>query len=137
MKDKVFLDTNVLIYLFSATELTKRNISLKILKDYNCVTSTQGLNEFANVNLKKYKMSHNDIEESIGNIARICRLCYISQKTVYSAIEMNKTYGYSYYDCLMLASAIEEDCTVLFSEDMSNQHQINSKLNIINPYITI
>ena len=56
MKGSVFLDTNILVYLYSNTETDKRNISISLLKKYVCLTSTQALNEFSNVYIKKYKV---------------------------------------------------------------------------------
>ncbi len=41
MKDKVFLDTNVLIYAYSKTELEKKKIALKLMRSEGIVISTQ------------------------------------------------------------------------------------------------
>lgn len=46
MLNKVFIDTNILIYAYSATELDKRKISLAILESYNIVISVQVINKF-------------------------------------------------------------------------------------------
>jgi predicted nucleic acid-binding protein len=135
MNDKVFIDTNVFMYLFSSTEADKRIISINLLKNYTCVTSTQALNEFANASIKKYKLPGEVVKEAVKNIARQCRVSQISEETIYSAIDINKRYGYSFYDCLMLASAIENECKVIYTEDMRNLHIINSNLSIINPYL--
>jgi len=40
MRDSVFLDTNVLVYLYSNAEMEKRNVSISLFKKYDCVTST-------------------------------------------------------------------------------------------------
>jgi|GEM_PF-6989181 len=47
MQDKAFLDSNVLVYLFSS-EKEKRNQSIALFSQFLCVTSTQALNEFCN-----------------------------------------------------------------------------------------
>ena len=54
MHDKVFLDTNVIIYLYSEDEETKRDTVYKYINTNYCITSTQVFNEASNVWLKKY-----------------------------------------------------------------------------------
>lgn len=44
MKDRVFLDTNIFVYTQSSVEVKKRNISLDVINNYDCSTSTQVLN---------------------------------------------------------------------------------------------
>jgi len=44
-------------------------------------------------------------------------------------------YGYSYWDSMIIVSAMENDCRYLYSEDMQSNQTINGKLTIINPYI--
>jgi len=39
---------------------------------------------------------------------------------------------HAYYDCLILASALESGCEILFSEDMANQQIIENRLKIVN-----
>jgi len=41
-------------------------------------------------------------------------------------------YGFSYYDSLIIASALECECSVLFSEDMQHGQIIESTLKIVN-----
>lgn len=45
MKDKAFLDTNILLYLFSDDEHEKNAVSSSALNEYVCITSTQAINE--------------------------------------------------------------------------------------------
>ena len=134
MNDNVFLDTNILVYLYSKTESEKREACLSIFKQYSCTTSTQVLNEFCNVFIKKYGIPINRIKEFIASILKICRIKFINESTVYFALDLNNQYGYSYYDCLILASALESDCEVLFSEDMSDRQIIEGRLKITNPF---
>ena len=134
MKDSVFLDTNVLVYLYSTTEPQKRSTSISILRDYACVTSTQALNEFCNVFIKKYKMSNDMIKNAITGISLTCSIQLVTEWVVRAALDINNRYGYAYYDCLMLASALDSNCTTLFSEDMASGQLIDGKLKIANPY---
>ena len=49
MQDKVFIDTNVFIYLYSKDEQVKKDIATKFITNSTCYTSTQAINELSNV----------------------------------------------------------------------------------------
>jgi len=135
MKDKTFIDTNIFVYLFSTEENKKRDICIDELDKYLRITSTQIFNETSNVWFKKYNLDANTIKKYLDNIERICDevLC-IDRKTINYALDLKARYGYSYYDCLMLASALESSCDILLTEDMSDGQVIENKLKIVNPF---
>ena len=54
--------------------------------------------------------------------------------TICKAVELKESYGYSYYDSLMLASALESDCDIILTEDMQDGQIIENRLKIINPF---
>jgi len=54
MKDRIFLDTNILIYAYSRTESQKRKIALEILTLEKAIISTQVVNEFVWVMYRKF-----------------------------------------------------------------------------------
>jgi predicted nucleic acid-binding protein len=131
---KAFLDTNLFVYLYSPTDHVKRSCVIKVLNQYDCFVSTQVLNEFCNVCLRKLKLPIADIEKAVHEILDACGLVLVDEETVSSALRHHKAYGYSYYDCLMLASALESSCERLFSEDMADGQQIENTLLIKNPF---
>jgi len=51
----------------------------------------------------------------------------------YSQTEIEK-YKYQYYDSLIIATAIENGCSILYSEDMQHNQNIENKLVIVNPF---
>lgn len=46
-------------------------------------------------------------------------------------------YRYSYYDSLIIAAALEQSCTILYSEDMQNEQIIEHHTLILNPFKAI
>jgi predicted nucleic acid-binding protein len=56
MRDRVFIDTNVLIYIYSADEAQKREIAVNAVSGRTCVISVQVLNEFSSVFLRKLRV---------------------------------------------------------------------------------
>jgi len=136
MKDNVFLDTNLFVYLYSEDEPEKQSIAFNILEELNCITSTQVLNEFCSVCLRKLKMPNHVVQLAVEEIVDSCALCFIDMEIIQKALMINDIYGYSYYDCLILSSAIHKDCKYLYSEDMQHNQLIEGKLKIINPFLT-
>jgi predicted nucleic acid-binding protein len=53
MNGRAFIDTNVFIYLYSEDENEKQIIAQKVVDKYECTISTQVLNEFSNICIKK------------------------------------------------------------------------------------
>jgi len=134
MNDNVFLDTNIFVYLYSEDEPEKQSIALAVLEQVHCSTSTQVINEFCSVCLRKLAMPVNEVLQSIREIVENCELRYIDMGTIQNALILKNKYGYTYYDCLVLASAILNDCKIIYSEDMQHNQLIEGKLRIINPF---
>jgi len=132
MSDKVFLDTNVFVYTQSKDEAVKRNIALKTLEKYDCCTSTQVFNEVSNVMIKKLKMSIADVKQIITAINNRCEVSIIDFETIQKALDLKDLYGYSYYDSLIIATAVLSDCDCIFSEDLHDGQIIDNKIEIVN-----
>ena len=93
------------------------------------------MNESINVWSRKFKWSAAKIEEHLDNIELVCDgVLLIHRDTINKALALQTRYGYSYYDCLMLASALDGNCQIIFTEDMSDGQIINDILRIINPF---
>lgn len=56
------------------------------------------------------------------------------KKTVRQAFDISSKHGFSHWDSLIIASALEAGCTTLYSEDLQNGQVINGKLKIQNPF---
>jgi len=132
MNDKIFLDTNVFIYTQSEGEFIKRDIAIKALKEYDCCTSTQVFNEISNVMIKKLKMSIVEVKQIITAINDRCEVYIINFETIQKALDLKEVYGYSYYDSLILATAILSDCCYVFSEDLHDGQVVDNKIEIVN-----
>ena len=132
--NKTFIDTNMLVYLYSENidDYDKRLRVHEEMKQCNCHISTQVLNEFSNICIKKLKIATHKIQYLINEICSYCDLVYIDEGTINQALEIHSKYGFSYYDSLILASALECKCDYLFSEDLSDGQVIDGALTIRN-----
>jgi len=135
MNGKAFLDTNILVYLYSKTEKDKMEKAQSMLDKHDCVVNVHVMSETSNVLMKKYNKSAAKTKELLNNIELICdEVLSVQRKTINKAIDIKERYGFSFYDCLMLASAIEGGCQFIFTEDMNDGQIIDGTLKIINPF---
>jgi predicted nucleic acid-binding protein len=134
MNDNAFIDTNVFIYLYSEDEMEKQKISQMAIDKYDCVISTQVLNEFSNVCIGKLKKPTEEVELAIDEMIEQCVLLTLEKETVKLALKIHKEFEYNYFDCLMIASALNSDCKYLITEDLSDGQRIYDKLTIVNIY---
>lgn len=127
-----FLDTNIIIYsLGNDVEKSRKSIEL-ITK--NPVISVQVLNESANTLGRKFSMPVGDIEAVIRRLVKECSVKPLTENIHFSALEIKETYKFSFYDSLIIASALEANCNILYSEDMQHKQIISNQLQIINPF---
>jgi len=136
MRDRIFLDTNVLVYAFTDSDLEKQETAKNLLRDSNnrYVISTQVLNEFY-ATLNRNKTEHDIIADAISEISTLCNVQSVSLLTVKRALEVKKKYGFSYWDSLILSASIESSCRMLYSEDMKDGQAIEGVLTITNPFL--
>ena len=126
---------NPIIYIYSSDNFDKRQAICNILDNRYCVTSIQVLNEASNIWYKKLKWDGQQIKIHLDNVAVICsEVCDIRRSTINQALDVKDRYGYSYYDSLILASALENGCHSVITEDMNSGQIIYNKLTIHNPF---
>jgi predicted nucleic acid-binding protein len=134
MPDKIFLDTNVLIYYQRSDAPTKQKIATQLLQENECVISTQVLNEICNLLTKKYPTLENDLDRFLWELTECCETISVSPAVIFKALKVHFRYHFSFYDSLMIAAALAAECKVLYSEDMQNGQVIDGSLSIRNPF---
>ncbi|NWF99318.1 MAG: PIN domain-containing protein [Nitrospirae bacterium] len=137
MNDKIFIDTNLWIYLYadaSDREKTQKISGLidKHFEDINI--STQVLGEVFNVLTKKALKEKEEARQMILDLVSNFSVAEILQPSVMKAIDLSILYGYSYWDSLILATAIDNGCSILYTEDMQDGQVVDGKLKILNPF---
>ena len=132
MKDKIFIDSNIFLYAFSDKDISKQGISAEIVKQSHTI-STQVVNEVSNNMIKKLNFSNKEIEKFISSCYMQYNIVDFSKEIFIKASIIRDKYNISYYDSLILSSAINSKCDFLYSEDMQHNQKIE-KLTIINPF---
>ena len=133
MPDNYFLDTNILIYAYSNSEPQKADIANTLLFENVSLISLQVINEFSNICLKKLKINQQAVISAIHEISATMRVVSFSLATQLRALQLCDAHCFSYYDALIVSTALENNCTMLYSEDMQNNQLIENQL-LINPF---
>lgn len=135
MSARVFFDSNILIYAYSSDDIGKRHCVRTLAELHDIIiVSTQTINECVNVMYKKKKMSYQQIAPLIDEICNNFAIEIIDEDSIKKAIDIATKHSYSYFDSLMIASALASDCSILYTEDMHNTHVVEDNLTIINPF---
>jgi predicted nucleic acid-binding protein len=137
MKKKVFVDTNIFVCaaLLNERDYLKREKFINVLrtKYVDFIVSIQVINEFY-ITLLKNNIPEALIRERIDEISIDAMIIDITMETIKNAWVLRDKYKYSYWDSLIIASANESGCSILFSEDMQQGQVIENKLKIQNPF---
>ena len=134
MRDRVFIDTNILIY-FISDDLKKKIKAKEILfSEGEPVLSSQVINEFINACLIKNLLKLDKVISLSAKFMDALEFSLVKETTIKKALQIQKTYNYSYWDCLIIASALENNCSILYTEDMQDRHVIENRLKIVNPF---
>jgi predicted nucleic acid-binding protein len=134
MPDKVFIDTNVLVYSLSTDGERSLKARQTLLSNPSAVVSSQVINEFISICLKKNLLALDDAAEAANGFMRALLFAPVQESTINKALRIVKKYRFSYWDSLIAASALETGCSVLFTEDMQHGQVINNRLRIVNPF---
>ena len=115
MKDNIFIDTNVLVYTYSISELSKQTIARKLIEQNISFISTQVLQELVNTTTRKFKYSFTDAILAVNECKINNKVHVNSITTILSACDIAREYKFSFYDSLIIAAAFESGCTQLYS----------------------
>jgi predicted nucleic acid-binding protein len=143
MPDKAFVDTNVWVYLFvtenPAADTVKSHTARATLETASAagmelVVSVQVLNEFANVLRRKFQFSPAEIRARIEHILDVTEAISLTTNHTLAALDLMEKYRLSWFDALILATALDNNCTIIYSEDLQDGLLLEQRMRVINPF---
>ncbi len=131
-----FVDTNILVYAFDDDSPQKRAVARQILREQadQIVLSTQVLGEFY-VTVTRKLGKPLDVERAIDAVDALCALHVrpVGPALVRSAVRRSSSTLVSYWDALIIESALEAGATVLLTEDLQHNQRFG-QLRVFNPF---
>jgi predicted nucleic acid-binding protein len=140
MSGRFFLDTNIFVYSFDAGSPKKAAQSAKLIRSAietrGGIVSYQVVQEFFNVALRRFAkpMSSADAEQYLAMTFRPLLSVHSSPALYGEALRIGARFRLAWYDSLIVASAIEGQCDILYSEDFQNGQQFGMVV-ISNPFV--
>ncbi|HWR67012.1 MAG TPA: PIN domain-containing protein [Bellilinea sp.] len=137
--EATFIDTNILVYAFDETAGKKHSIAVKIIENgwnnKNGNISLQVIQEFY-VTLTRKIPNPVDIRtvRKIVSDLSTWRIHSPTVEDVLQAIDIQFENKLSFWDSLLIQSAIRLGCQTLISEDLSHG-QVIAGVRIFNPFI--
>jgi predicted nucleic acid-binding protein len=128
-----FVDSNIVLYLASADK-RKSEISDTLLQA-GCIASVQVLNEIANVLRRKYRFSWAEVRVFLEMFRAASAIVDLQVETHMLGLNVAERYGFSIYNSMIVAAALQASCDTLYSEDLQHGQSIDGLLTIINPYL--
>lgn len=132
--DSSFFDTNVLLYLLS--EDNRKADRAEAIIATGGTISVQVLNEFASIASRKLRMSYAEIRDALEIVRAVCKTQAVTVDTHELGLDIAERFGFSLYDSMIVSSALQSGCTILYSEDMQHGQEINAQLVITNPFLS-
>jgi len=134
MNKKIAIDTNVLVYMRDNQENHKFQIAMDIL-DATPVVCSQVAVEYINVLKRLFKLTKQECMEICLCDMAICEFRTVDYQTLKYANDLMLRYDFQLFDSIVVASALEANCDILYSEDFQHNQLIENRLRIINPFI--
>jgi len=136
MKNKIFVDSNIWIYLFASDDVLKNELARDFITDNTnkgniFVITYQVINEVGAVLKRKKKFSEEKIQFVVDTMLDLCVVQDFSREVIIKASVLRDEMLVSYWDSIIIAAAIESECKFLTSEDLQNGQKIE-EITVVN-----
>jgi predicted nucleic acid-binding protein len=136
MSERSFFDTNVLVYADDQAAPAKQRRAIELVAEHrrarSGVVSLQVLQEYFVTVTKKMRVDAAIARRRVELLAEF-DLAAPDLADILAAIDLHRLHGFSFWDALVLRSAKQAGCSVIFSEDMQHAREIDG-LHIVNPF---
>jgi len=130
-----FIDTNVWLYAFIPSQNPNKSAKAKaIIQQSDIIISSQVINEICINLIKKAQFDEPSIRQLIISFYNRYNVVVIDSSTLLKASELRENLSLSYWDSLIVSSALLGGAEILYTEDMSDGQVIEGSLTIINPF---
>jgi predicted nucleic acid-binding protein len=138
-EDKVFLDTNILVYAYDFSSGRKHDIARHIVADlWNLRTGALSIQVLQELFINVTKKIPNPLDiKTARDIVRDLLLWEVADNDgdlMLAAIDVQIKYHYAFWDSLIIAAAIKSGASILLTEDLNNG-QIIEDVVIKNPFL--
>jgi predicted nucleic acid-binding protein len=136
MRDRSFLDSNVLIYTDDASSPAKQRTALELVarcrRRREGVVSLQVLQEYFSISTRKLAVEASIARRKVELFSQLA-IVATHLDDVLAAIDLHRLHQFSFWDALIVRSALQAGCRRLYSEDLQHGRRIDG-VEIVNPF---
>jgi predicted nucleic acid-binding protein len=136
MNPRSFFDTNVLVYSDDHDAPEKQSLALDLIRRHrragSGVVSTQVLQEYFVTATRKLSVPAEIARRKVQLFARM-NLVAVGLEDILAATDLHRLHQISFWDALLVRTAIRSGCTVLLTEDLQNGRRFDG-VEIVNPF---
>ena len=140
MSDRYFLDTNIFVYSFDQSSAEKAKVATQLIREalttQKGIVSYQVVQEFFNVALRLFSQRRKaaNCDEYLSTVFRPLLGVHSSHSLYVEALYLQAQSGLSWYDSLIVSSAIQAQCGLLYTEDLQHGQRFGT-LQVRNPFL--
>lgn len=130
------IDTNIFVYALDSREPAKQSIAIELLertRGGDCAVGLQVCGELYAALTRRLKRAPWEAGQAARNAMAAFDNFAASRSAVERALAEAMAGRFSYWDALLLASAREAGCAILFSEDMADGVRLGD-IEVVNPF---
>jgi predicted nucleic acid-binding protein len=134
-----FIDTNIFAYLVDELDDRKRSIATRVVLEgvtSGATISYQVVQETLNLLVGKLARRGNvpNADEFLRNVLEPMWTVMPSPALYERALQIHRQTGFSFFDSLIVAAALQAGCARLLTEDMQHGQRIDGVV-IVNPFV--
>ena len=134
MTNSFAVDTNIFLY-FRDIDSPEKQQKANNLIDLPPIVSSQVISEYLNASKRLLKLPKEQILDICSNDLECCNIHSVTLSTLRLARKLISIYDFQLFDSIIVASALEAGCEILYSEDFQHNQVIENRLRILNPFI--
>jgi predicted nucleic acid-binding protein len=137
MSARSFFDTNVLVYADDQASPAKQNRAIELVAEHRRggtgVVSLQVLQEYFVTVTRKLNLEVRIARRKVELLSEF-DVAAPDVNDILAAIDLNRLHDINFWDALIIRSAKQSGCSVLLTEDMQGQREVDG-LRIVNPFV--
>lgn len=139
MPARVFVDTNIWVYALIQPDDEQGDKRHQLASDFlrqltRPVINSQVIRETCANLIKKARMPEASVQNLLQGWYRDSEVVTSNVAQYLLASRLRANSGFSYWDSMIVAAALDADCVTLYSEDMQHGQQVEGQLTIVNPF---
>jgi predicted nucleic acid-binding protein len=136
--DRCFVDSNIWIYAATRAEEvppdTRHEAARHLIESIEPDLPVQVINEVSINLIRKFKFSEAHIQTLIRSFYQKYTVYPLDADILLKASTLRTRYRFSFWDSIVVGTALQHQCRILYTEDMGNKLTVNDTLTIINPF---